>query len=140
MNNITRRDFVRAASSVATFAALPPSKTAAAGQTTKKTNQAVDPMALVDPELRPTLQGMLKNTSLPKIEGELSPAQLTALRKMMTLGQKPRLQQPAVIERTVHGRAGAPHVRVFVINSKPGERRPAILHTHGGGYLLGSAA
>ncbi len=31
-------------------------------------------------------------------------------------------------------------MKVFVINAKPGERRPAVLHTHGGGFLLGSAA
>ena len=77
--------------------------------------------------------------SLPKIQGEVTHAQLAALRKL-SLGAKPRLQQPSVAERMVPGRAGAPDVRVFVINATAGERRPAILHTHGGGYVLGSAA
>jgi acetyl esterase/lipase len=139
MENITRRDFVRAASTAAALAALPVSKAIAlGGQSTTKVTSRIDAMELVNPELRPPIQAFLK-MSLPKLEGELSPAQLATLRKM-DFGQKPRLQQPSVAERTVPGRAGAPDVRVFVINPKPGERRPAVLHTHGGGYFLGSAA
>ena len=138
MNNITRRDFVRAASTAAALTALPASNAIATAQSANKGNNRIDPMELVNPELRPPLQMFLK-MSLPKFEGELTPTQLATLRKM-DFGQKPRLQQPAVTERMVPGRGGAPDVRVFVINSKPGERRPAILHTHGGGYFLGSAA
>jgi acetyl esterase/lipase len=137
MNNITRRDFVRAVSTAAALAALPSSKAIAAGGQVAKGTSGVDPMTLVNPELRPALQAALK--MFPKIQGEVSPAQLAALRKM-NLGAKPRLQQPSVAERSVPGRAGAPDVRVFVINAKAGERRPAVLHTHGGGYVLGSAA
>ena len=138
MNNITRRDFVRAASSAAALAALPLSKSIAARDQAAGESSNVDPMALVNPELRPALQAMLKAFPFPK--GEVSPAQLAALRKM-NLGQKPRLlQQPSVGERSVPGRGGAPDVRVFVINAKAGERRPVILHTHGGGFVLGSAA
>jgi len=137
--NITRRDFVRAVSNAAALAALPASKAIAVGvQTTTKAPGRVDPITLVNPELRPPLQAFL-NLSLPKMEGELTPALLATLRKM-DFGQKLRLQQPSVTERWVPGRGGAPDVRVFVINSKPGERRPAILHTHGGGYFLGAAA
>ena len=140
MNNITRRDFVRAASTAAAaLTALPASRAIAVGaQSATKGNNRIDPMELVNPELRPPLKIFL-NMSLPKFEGELSPAQLATLRKM-DFGQKPRLQQPTVTERKVPGRNGAPEVRVYVVNSKPGEHRPAILHTHGGGYFLGSAA
>jgi acetyl esterase/lipase len=138
MNNITRRDFVRAASTTTALAALPVLETiATASQAAAKSTSSVDPMALVNPELRPALQDMLKAFPIPK--GEVTPAQLAALRKM-NFGQKPRLQQPSVAERSVPGRGGAPDVRVFVINAKAGERRPAILHTHGGGFVLGSAA
>lgn len=48
---------------------------------------------------------------------------------------------PEWSERMIPGRKGDPDVRIFIINAgekgKPG--RPAILHMHGGGYVLGSA-
>ncbi len=36
---------------------------------------------------------------------------------------------------------GKPHpdVPIYIINAKPGTSRPAILHTHGGGYIMGTA-
>jgi acetyl esterase/lipase len=140
MNNITRRDFILAASATTALAALPPSKAiAVGGQAAAKGSSGVDPMALVNPELRPALQAMLKAMPFPKVEGGLTPAQLAMLRKMGSV-EKPRLQQPSVAERRVPGRSGAPDVRVFVINAKAGTPRPAILHTHGGGFVLGSAA
>ena len=112
---------------------------AAVGQAATKGANRVDPMELVNPELREALESVMKMFTPPKIQGEMTTDQLVALRKM-NLGGKPRLQQPSVAERMVPGRAGAPDVRVFVINAKPGDRRPAVLHTHGGGYVLGSAA
>ena len=137
MNNITRRDFILGASAATALAALPPSKAIATSrQAAAKSTSGVDPMKMVNPELRPALESMLKTFPLPK--GEVTTAQLVAWRKM-DLGRK-RLPQPSVAERSVPGRAGAPDVRVFIINAKPGTRRPAVLHTHGGGYVLGSAA
>jgi acetyl esterase/lipase len=135
MNNITRRNFVLTAAT-AGLAALSPSKAIAMGNQTAK-GASIDPMTLVNPELRPALEAFLKSWPLPK--GEVTPAQLMAFRKMDT-GQRPRLKQPSVAERNVPGRGGAPDVRVFVINAKAGEHRPAILHMHGGGYVLGTAA
>jgi acetyl esterase/lipase len=51
-----------------------------------------------------------------------------------------RLADVPVVDRTIPGPAGAPPVRVFVINARDTGRRPAILHTHGGGFILGTAA
>jgi acetyl esterase/lipase len=34
---------------------------------------------------------------------------------------------------------GQPDVAIYIVNAKPGTARPAILHTHGGGFVLGSA-
>jgi acetyl esterase/lipase len=36
-------------------------------------------------------------------------------------------------------RAGAPDVTVFVVNARPGERRPGIVHMHGGGFTASTA-
>jgi acetyl esterase/lipase len=44
-----------------------------------------------------------------------------------------------VEEKHIPVPGGAPDVLVYVINSKPGFPRPAIVHTHGGGFILSSA-
>jgi acetyl esterase/lipase len=43
-------------------------------------------------------------------------------------------------KRVIAGAAGTPDVTIYVINAKAGANRPGILHTHGGGYVLGSTA
>lgn len=51
------------------------------------------------------------------------------------------LEHAQVQDRTIPGPAGAPDVRVLIY-APPGEpagRRPAILHIHGGGYVIGRA-
>lgn len=52
----------------------------------------------------------------------------------------PRHADVPVEEKMISGPAGAPQVKLFVINAKAGASRPGILHTHGGGYILGTAA
>ena len=100
----------------------------------KAVGRAIDPMQLVAPELCPAE----RDAGVQAAEGDL-PAQLAAFRKM-PFSTLRRFPTPSVAERMVPGRQGSPNVKVFVINAKPGERRPAVLHTHGGGFLLGSAA
>lgn len=52
----------------------------------------------------------------------------------------PFVAQPPVIERMVEGPKDAPDVKIYLINSNPGAgARPAILHSHGGGFIQGSA-
>ena len=52
----------------------------------------------------------------------------------------PHLADVPVTEQMIPGPKGAPKVKLFVINAKPGSSRPGILHTHGGGFILGTAA
>jgi acetyl esterase/lipase len=91
---------------------------------------------LVDPELTPLID------QLPAIQ--LDPDTLLATRAMMLeFGKANRPELPAgveVVERTVPGPSGAPDVRVMVVRptARPASA-PAILHIHGGGYVMGSA-
>lgn len=52
----------------------------------------------------------------------------------------PRLADVPVTEQLIPGPQGGPEVKLFVINARAGSSRPGILHTHGGGYILGTAA
>jgi len=48
---------------------------------------------------------------------------------------------PQPVYRRIPGPPGAPAVRIIVVDPAPGGKgRPAFLHTHGGGYVAGSAA
>lgn len=131
-NKLSRRDFVLAPPSAAALAILAGS-TAHAEDEQKADSPPVTPMDLVDPELR----AALKAVPSFKITGELNKTQLDMLRAI-AIPSRP-LPEPAVVEKMVPGRNGAPEVKVFVINAKAGEKRPAILHMHGGGYILGNA-
>jgi acetyl esterase/lipase len=54
----------------------------------------------------------------------------------------PPLQPPAPqpTERRIPGRTGAPEIRLVIVDPNPGGKgRPAYLHIHGGGYVLGVA-
>ena len=52
----------------------------------------------------------------------------------------PRHADVPMTEQMIPGPNGGPQVKLFVINAKPGTSRPGIVHTHGGGYILGTAA
>jgi acetyl esterase/lipase len=52
--------------------------------------------------------------------------------------QKPLSNMPYE-KRMIPVGPGHPDVAIFIINSSPGANRPAILHTHGGGFVNGSA-
>ena len=51
----------------------------------------------------------------------------------------PLAPTPAVTEQMIPGPAGAPQVKVYVCGDASGASKPAILHIHGGGYVIGSA-
>jgi acetyl esterase/lipase len=92
---------------------------------------AVDPLSLVDPELvNPLITG-------PQIA--VSAANLSVWRK---IPDSPPLPPPAPppVKRTIPGRAGAPDVRLLIIDPGRGASpRAALLFMHGGGYVMGDA-
>lgn len=96
----------------------------------------IDPVALVDPELRPALDRMILES--PPSEVRITPDALRSIRARGAAVQKPFLSEPGVIERTI-GVPGAPDLVLFVINADPASIKPAILHLHGGGFVAGSA-
>jgi acetyl esterase/lipase len=96
------------------------------------------PLHLVHPELRaaiPAFEAMgkgappLNAVNLPKMR-QPNPVRM--------FDQSP-LKTVPFEKRVIPVGRGHPDVAVFVVNAKPGTSRPAILHTHGGGYVLGSA-
>jgi acetyl esterase/lipase len=96
-----------------------------------------DPLStrhLVDPELAPLLE------AFPSME--FSAQTLSALRAMVTEMARatPVPEVPvAVTEHRAPGRDGAPDVRVLVYAPEAAAGpRPALLHIHGGGYVIGA--
>lgn len=96
---------------------------------------ADDPLAHLDPELVPAARQVIAQS-----EGaEWTSAALARIRAG-TPPAPPPLPDVPVQELRVPVGPGQPPVRIFVINARPGTQRPGILHMHGGGYILGSAA
>jgi acetyl esterase/lipase len=89
----------------------------------------------VHPELRAIARMIQKMTADP-------PPSIAGLAKMRANNAgfgRPRLSDVPVEKREIAGRPGQPAVVIYIINAKPGESRPGILHTHGGGFVAGSA-
>ncbi len=89
----------------------------------------------VDPELRPAARQVLATSGQT---GSFSAATLRVMRAG-TPPSPPLLADIPTAEVRVPAQGAHPAVTVYAINSQPGAHRPAILHTHGGGYILGSA-
>ena len=93
---------------------------------------------LVDPELRPLLADMP--------ERELEASDLPAMREQRQAAALESLSQDdglpvTVTQHHISGGEDAPAVRVLVISPQHERKgRMGILHIHGGGYVLGSAA
>lgn len=93
-------------------------------------------LATVHPELREMARRILQATG----NRSLSRATLAQQRKNAeAYGLAPSANVPFE-KRLVPGRKGQPDVAIYVVNARPGASRPAILHTHGGGFVSGSAA
>ncbi len=94
-----------------------------------RTDAALD---LVDPELR----APLVRPELIRIPS-MKEADIPAYRDRVPAPSPPLRAAPAVSVRQIAGPAGAA-LRVFIVNAAGRGARPAILHIHGGGYILGS--
>lgn len=95
-----------------------------------------DPLALVDPELRPAARAMLAQHHAPMTRGTLPEIRAS------WVAPPTRPAPAAAVEwRTIPGRRGDPDVAIQLIGAKPGAStlRPAILHIHGGGMVSGRA-
>ena len=97
--------------------------------------RASDPTPFVHPQLRPFIAPIQQMIGPLGLDDEI----LTARRKL-DFG-KPPTAHPPWFERVVPGLPGEPDVRVYVINAACGgdPERPAILHIHGGGFVMRDA-
>jgi acetyl esterase/lipase len=141
MATITRRDFAAISTAAAVTLASGSKSVVAATVSTAAAPTGVDPLLYVHAELRPAiLQFKQLYQAQPSLAADFSAANLTQRRNAFKSFGAPPLAQPSFAERTVSGPKGAPDVQVYVINAVAGMSRPAILHTHGGGYVSGAAA
>jgi len=131
MDGMNRRTFAITGGMLALATAMPGMAAAVAqGQ------NAADDLSFVDPELRASARAMVE---LMRTLPPPSTATLPALRAGGARFAPPRLADIGVEERRAPVGKGNPDVGLFVINARKGGNRPAILHTHGGGYIAGSA-
>ncbi|AGB73117.1 MULTISPECIES: alpha/beta hydrolase [Rhizobium] len=133
MIDLTRRELARGAISIALLASAPRSFATEAASPGADT----DFMNLVDPELRAAAATVMP---LTETLAKMSPSTLVGIRASLDKMNPAPDQSVKITRRTVSGTRNQPDVVVYVINDKPGTRRPAIVHTHGGGYVLGTVA
>lgn len=132
MGELTRRGLAGAGGVLAAGLAMGAGAQAGRGVARAK---AVDPLMMVDPELRAAAAERFRAS--PPLSNQTLPTR----RRSMTSLQGPPRASPPYAERMIPGRGGAPDVRVFVIRPAQDRKiRPAVLHIHGGGYVVGTAA
>ena len=96
----------------------------------------IDPMSLVDPELRPMALEIEKNSAqFPSLSDETLPSIRAKIESLML----PPLPDVSYAKQQIPGSAGSPDVTVYILNAKPGTSRPGIVFLHGGGFVFGSA-
>lgn len=95
-----------------------------------------DPMSSVAPEFREAAARIaLQEAGNPPALRQ----SIAQLRNSPTFSDTEPLPDVEFCERLAPVADGHPDVLLYVINAKPGGSRPAILHTHGGGQIAGTA-
>jgi len=126
---LTRRDLSKAIGATGLLL-FSPAAVRAAGNAVP-----IDPLRLVDPELRAAAAAMLAQQFPP-----MTRATLPAVRASWVAPAALPPPAPTVDARSIPGRRGDPTVAVQVIGVRQGAGpRPAILHIHGGGMVSGRA-
>uniref|UniRef100_B0SW96 Alpha/beta hydrolase fold-3 domain protein n=1 Tax=Caulobacter sp. (strain K31) TaxID=366602 RepID=B0SW96_CAUSK len=115
------------------FAGATLAMTALAAGGSVRAQQLADDLNVVDPQLR----GPLARPEQIKIPS-MTEQDVVAFRRKAPPPGPPFLTAPPVTTRQIRGPLGADTLRVFLINAPGKAGRPAILHIHGGGYILGS--
>lgn len=139
---LTRRDVCKtllslSAGSVASNFAFAQATNTAREAVPVSAPKSASPIDLVGKEFRGPLEGILKGQVF---EVPLTNENLKRLREMPKPWLRPLLPSPKVTEKMIPGAAGAPPVRVFITGDVAGASKPAVLHIHGGGYVLGEAS
>ena len=96
---------------------------------------SIDPRSLIPAELLRPLDAELSKYG----DSDVDASNFKSIRKTIDR-ESPQSHSRHVQRRVIPGSAGNPDVAVYVINAADGRRkRPAIVHFHGGGYVLGTA-
>jgi len=133
---MNRREFAMLGVGALAAAVMPVrSMTAAMAASTPAAGAGADALKYVDPALQAAARETLKFAPITSIDAKV----LKEMRGMSEKFAGARLPDVPVQEQHVPVGGGAPDVTVYVINARVGDRRPGILHTHGGGYIAGSA-
>jgi len=131
MAELTRRDFGKAALLSGMLAAASRSVPALGAPSQAASDERL--LATVNPELRRFARPMLAWRTGPPL-----PENYRNVRRQSAVPPPPLPGIP-VAKHTIPVSARVPAVTIYVINAG-GKDRPAILHTHGGGFVMGSAA
>ncbi len=109
--------------------------TGAAGASVEHRKAAAIDLSFVNPQLRPAARTYIeKYGSQPLTMKRIYEEQAKqGVEKVLFKESVP------VVKKWIPVPGGAPDVAVYLINIKPGASRPAIVHTHGGGFVLGTA-
>ena len=135
MTELTRRELMLAGMTLPGLLALSTTRSALAAL--PQAAAAADPLSFVHPELRDAAR---RAQPLGVALSGMTAETLPTMRGAADALTPPPVETPAVERRTIAGSSGQPDVEIQIINARPGASRPGILHTHGGGYVTGSAS